>query len=144
MKRVFGLISLVSMSLLFACTKPANDHPSDSGEWKEITLTIDLNECENITFGNDELTLCLDSVADSRCPINANCIWSGTAITRFSFTKNDQSFPVVLATPPFASYQQQVSIAGYTIKLINVLPYPELGPSAPANQIKAKIEIKNY
>jgi hypothetical protein len=143
MKKLTGIVFL--LSILFACTKSVNENIlSKSSEWQEKTLTIDLNKCGNINFGPDQLTLCLDSVSDFRCPINANCIWGGTAIARFTFTKNGQQYPVVLAIPPFASYQQEIKVANYTLKLINVSPYPEYNTNTPPADIDAKVEIKNY
>ena len=144
MKRIFGLFLLVSMSLVFSCTKEADNDEHSTCDWKEETLTVDLNKCGNVTFGNDVLTICLDSVHDSRCPTNANCIWGGTAITDLTFTRKEQSLNFTLAIPPFASHQQEISLSGYTIKLINVYPYPELGITPSPDQVKVKLEIRNY
>jgi hypothetical protein len=144
MKRIFGLLLLVSMSWMLACKKPATDDGHSPSDWKEETLLIDLNKCESVTFGNEELILCLNSVADSRCPANATCIWSGTAITDLTFKRKGQEHNFTLAIPPFASHRQEINISGYTIKLINVYPYPETGITTPSEQVKAKLEIRNY
>lgn len=146
MKKVFGFALVFGLCLFLACSKPANenDQASKNAEWHEKTVTIDLNQCQNVNFGNDRLRLCLDSVNDSRCPMNADCIWAGTAIAKFTFTKNGQANPVTLAIPAFASYPQQITVAGYTIKLINVFPYPDLNANIPPAIIQAKVEIKNY
>jgi len=144
MKKVFGIISIISLGLLFACSKPVNDdHASKTSEWQEKKVTIDLNECENMIFGTDHLKICLDSVADSRCPLDVVCIWEGRAIAKFTFIKNGQSYPITLTIPGFASYSQEISVAGYTIRLINVLPYPVINSPQTA-ETTVKIEIKNY
>jgi hypothetical protein len=144
MKNISGILLLAIMTLMFACTKPANEEGHSPSEWKEEALMIDLNTCESVTFGNEELTLCLNSVADSRCPVDATCIWSGTAITELTFKRKGQEHNFSLAIPPFASYRQEMNISGYTIKLINVYPHPQTGINVPAGQVKAKLEIRNY
>lgn len=144
--KALNLILLITICFTIACSKSGDHENTQAAKqaYSEKTLTIDLNKCENFTFGNDQLTLCVDSIADSRCPINVNCIWGGTAITKFSFTKNGQVNHIALAIPAFASYQQQITIAGYTIQLINVYPYPEVGVTVPTDQRKVKLEIRNY
>jgi hypothetical protein len=146
MTRVLNLILLITISSSIACSKSGDDgNPMAAKQaFSEKSLTIDLNKCEAFRFGDDQLSLCVDSIADSRCPVNVNCIWGGTAIVKFTFTKNGQVNHIALAIPAFASYQQQITIAGYTIQLINVYPFPETGVTALAHERKVKIEIRNY
>jgi len=132
------------------CTKSSNrvdsNSPSGKTELKEETVSLALKGCSSISFNNDHLTLCLDSVSDSRCPLNVVCAWAGTAIATLKFTKNEQVYPVTLAIPEFASYQQKITVAGYTIKLINVTPYPIAPPfpnPSPIEPAKVEIEISN-
>ncbi len=143
------IIWIISLGFLIACSKSATETRKNSDSAKtepqEASFTLSLRDCKNISFGNDQLVLCLDSLSDSRCPMNANCVWAGTAIARFSFTKNEQVYPIALATLPFASYQQKIIVAGYTITLINVLPYPIVPPGGPIEPpTKAEVRISNY
>lgn len=146
MKTTIYLFPLICLSFLLACSKKANDtaktsHTSEI-ELKEDSLDLSLKECKNISFGDDQLQVCLDSLSDSRCPMNANCVWAGTAIAWLSFTKNGQKYIVALATLPFDSYKQKMTMAGYTISLINVLPYPYVPSSGPIEPpTKAIIKI---
>lgn len=146
MTRVLNLILLITICFTIACSKSGADgNPVAAKQvFSEKSLTIDLNKCETFFFGDDRLTLCVDSIADSRCPANVNCIWGGTAIVKFAFTKNGQVNHIALAIPAFASYQQQITIAGYTIQLINVYPFPQTGVTSPATERKVKAEIRNY
>jgi hypothetical protein len=146
MTRVLNLILLITISFTIACSKSEDDGNSVAAKqaFSEKNLTIGLYKCETFTFGDDQLSLCVDSIADSRCPANVNCIWGGTAITKFTFTKNGQDNHIALAIPAFASYQQQITIAGYTIQLIDVYPFPQQGVAPSANERKVKVEIRNY
>jgi len=148
MKTSISFLSIICLSLLLSCSKLKSEKTknttSNKSEFREQSFTLSLNECKNISFNSDEIRLCLDSLSDSRCPTNATCVWAGTAIARFSFTKNEQTYPIVLATLPFLSYQQKTTVAGYTITLINVLPYPVVPPLGPLEPpTKAEIKISN-
>ncbi|MBK5271481.1 MAG: hypothetical protein JJE22_10750 [Bacteroidia bacterium] len=148
MKTSISFLSIICLSFLFACSKSSNQTATNSHsnkvEFKEGSVTIPLKECKNISFGSDQLKLCLDSVSDSRCPSNVICVWSGTAIASLSFTKNGQVYPVTLAIPPFGSYQEKIKVAGYTITLLDVTPYPVAPPySIPIEPTKAEIKISN-
>lgn len=109
----------------------------------DSSLTIKLKNCVNKNFGSETVTICLDSVLqDSRCPLNAVCIWQGIAIAKFSFIKNSSAYPVTLATFQFGNYSTDTILSGYKIKFINLSPYPgTFTPPAPANQINAEVQI---
>jgi hypothetical protein len=147
MKLIIGCCLLICLNILSACSKTTcdTDAKPDVPEFKDQLLTFSVSDqCKDFVFGNDHLKLCLDSASDSRCPEDVICIWSGVVITRFSFTKNGQVYPVNLALPQFASYSQETSVAGYTFKLISVSPYPRVNNPAPPEETKIKIEIRNY
>jgi hypothetical protein len=148
MKTTICLFSIICLGLLSACSKSFNQSArhsvSSKTGFKKEAITVSLKKCKTIFFGNDPLKLCLDSVSDSRCPANAVCIWSGTAIAHLLFTKNEQVYPVTLAVPAFAPYQEKITLVGYTIKLIKVNPYPVLPPyPTPIESKKAEIEVSN-
>jgi hypothetical protein len=143
--KALNLILLITICFTIACSKADDGNPVAAKQaFSEKSLTIGLNKCETFIFNDDKLSLCVDSIADSRCPVNVNCIWGGTAITKFSFTKNGQVNNIALAIPAFASYQQQITIAGYTIQLLDVYPFPQWGVTPSANERKIKLEIRNY
>ena len=69
-------------------------------------------------------------LSDSRCPIDAMCVWEGDAT--IAVTLNPPSGATEsreMHTQPSGS---QVSYAGYTIKLTALEPYPRSSQETPA------------
>jgi hypothetical protein len=130
------VIAIICLGVLSACEKSATDIEG-------ATRTIQLHECTPLP-GSSDSRLCFESVvSDSRCPANANCIWGGTAIARFSIAKHDARIHVLtLATPLPVTYGRDTVVAGYKIEFVNLHPYPSLGaPPVPASEIKAEVKI---
>lgn len=81
---------------LIACTLEAKQCPDGSfvgrqGPQCEFTACppagVDLNQ--TITFGDTTITP-LSIVEDSRCPVDAQCIWAGTFVSEVKITNSDQ------------------------------------------------------
>ena len=89
-------------------------------------------------MGSDQLKLCYDSlIEESRCPANANCVWQGVAKARFRFFINDQEHAFYLSTLNFSTqYKIDTMIGGYTLKLVDIYPYP-----GTTGQDRAEVEI---
>lgn len=51
---------------------------------------IELNHCSDTVIDGRTIQVCLDSVHDGRCPINAECIWEGEAIVDLSINADGQ------------------------------------------------------
>lgn len=137
MRSILVIVLIVCMGFTNACKKSVNVRKEDS-------LTITLHGCANNIFSDSQVRLCFDSViSDSRCPANANCVWQGTAVCRFSFFKNGKESPIILSTLALpGQYNKDTIVAGYKIEFINLLPYPGLPPEpAPGNEIKAEVKI---
>ena len=135
--RSFLILLLTSAVLINACNKEGNAD--------RLNLqTIPLNDCRTYDFPGDQVRLCFDSVInDSRCPANVVCGWAGTAVCRFSFFKNNQAYPLILATLPIPGmYSKDTIVAGYKLELTDLLPYPGLPPiPPPGNEIRAEVKI---
>lgn len=61
-------------------------------------------------------------ITDSRCPLKANCIWAGNAKVEIGVNYKKLKESIQLDTDK--SMVTEKSVFGYTIKLINVMPYP--------------------
>jgi len=117
---------------------------SKSGLLKEGTVELGLYKCINGKISGDKLRLCFDSlISDSRCPANAMCVWQGTAVAKFSLSKNNETSSFTLATINMSpNYRKDTTIMGYKIEFINLSPYPGTVPTpVPADQIKAELKI---
>jgi hypothetical protein len=110
---------------------------------KEGTIEIAVRRCGSGDIGGDTIRLCFDSlISDSRCPANAICVWAGSALAKFSLTKNGESTSFNLATLKYGSYNKDTVIMGYKIEFVNLSPYPgTVSTPVPADRIKAEIKI---
>ena len=135
--RSFLSIALVVLGLFVnSCSK--------SGLLKEGTIELGVHKCIKGRISGDNLNLCFDElISDSRCPINAMCIWQGTAVAKFSLKKNNETTTFELATINMSpNYRKDTIIMGYQIEFVDLLPYPgTYTPPAPDDQIKAKLKI---
>ena len=101
-----------------------------------------LNTCTSKTFSAEEISVCFDSLNDSRCPSDAVCFWSGVAIAKFTLIKNHVSYPFTLTTlPVFGQYSSDTTLAGYKFHLVNILPYPKISSPAKPADIYALLDI---
>jgi hypothetical protein len=118
---------------------------SKSGiELKEGTLNVGLKKCADGKISGDKLSLCFESlISDSRCPANAMCVWQGTAVAKFSLTKNDERISFELATINMSpNYHKDTTLMGYKIEFVDLSPYPgTVATPVPAEQIKAELKI---
>lgn len=137
MKTLLFILFITLTAFVISCSK--------SGvELKEGTLNLALKKCAEGKINGDKLSFCFDSlVSDSRCPANAMCVWQGTAVAKFSLTKNNETSSFELATINMSpNYHKDTTIMGYKIDFINLSPYPGTVPTPiPADQIKAELKI---
>ena len=137
MKTLLFILFITLTAFVNSCSK--------SGvELKEGTLNLALKKCADGKINGDKLSFCFDSlVSDSRCPANAMCVWQGTAVAKFSLTKNNETSSFELATINMSpNYHKDTTIMGYKIDFINLSPYPGTVPTpVPADQIKAELKI---
>ena len=88
--------------------------------------TIEIANSETKYNYENNLVLRMDSVLnDSRCPSNVQCVWEGNAEVRFLFTVDSIQTDFVLNTHGGNNFNSDTVISGYSIKLLNLLPYPE-------------------
>lgn len=83
-----------------------------------------------------------DSVLeDSRCPTHVVCVWEGNARIALDLQEPGGEHRFSLNT--HAGYARDTVLAGRTIRLINVLPYPEWPEPRPAQEeYKAILTIR--
>ena len=88
--------------------------------------TIEIANSETKYNFENNLALRMDSVLnDSRCPLNVQCVWEGNAEVRFLLTVDSIQTDFVLNTHGGNSFNSDTVIGGYSIKLLDLSPYPE-------------------
>jgi hypothetical protein len=113
-------------------------------ELKEGNVEIYLKKCADGKLSETNYKLCFDElISDSRCPANAMCVWQGTAVAKFSLTKDHDTYSFILSTVDLpGTYHKDTTLFGYKIEFVNLLPYPGTVPSPiPSDQIKAELKI---
>lgn len=133
------LLAIAAMAVTGWALSCKKQFPSGS----EALVNISLNNCANNIFADKNKRLCFDSVlSDSRCPANAQCVWQGTAIAKFSFYINGNIYNAVLSTlPQPGSYDNSIILSGYKIEFIDLHPYPGLTTPQAGNNITADVKI---
>lgn len=115
---------------------------SKRGNISSVTTKIAFKECIRHGDADSGITVCFDSLSDSRCPKGVVCIWQGMAVATFNYRQGDQSGRFRLSTLVHNPIQMpnDTVIAGYKIQLVNVFPYPDLSVK-PDNRIR-EAELK--
>ncbi|MBR9921926.1 MAG: hypothetical protein GYB31_13880 [Bacteroidetes bacterium] len=86
---------------------------------------------EIIIYQEGNNTITLTAINDSRCPINATCVWAGNGEVLLTFDNGSETADFKLNTAGYSSndqnYPSSATVLGVTIELLNLLPYPEVG-----------------
>jgi hypothetical protein len=129
----FFLILALATTCLLACKKQNDKKSLDDA----AGITVTLSSCEYADSVGMPPTVCFEAlVEDSRCPINANCVWQGVAIGRFSFRLSGVQHQLQLATTKSPGRPStDTTVAGYRIRLVNITPYPGTTTTQPTRAI---------
>lgn len=130
------LFALTTAALLLACQKE-NDETTDCWPEAEGDVTVALNNCLESDGAGKSSGVCFEQlVEDSRCPSYAVCVWPGVAVAKFSVNLNSTQYRFSLSTLKSPSFPPtDMLIAGYRIKLVDVLPYPGSGAPGPVRAL---------
>jgi hypothetical protein len=91
-----------------------------------LPATISLKWHETRTFEAAKLEVRFESVTDSRCPVNAVCIWEGDGVASFKLTDLSTGATQTLELHTNQSVgSDSLKLAGITVKMLELNPYPE-------------------
>ena len=132
--RRFALISMLSAAVSVGCAR----NPNQPGEIP-LRQSVELRAGSSATLEGG-LTIAFDRVtSDSRCPMNAFCVWAGDAIVAVSLSQGPGG-PAAreLHTDARAS---EASYLAYSIKLLTLAPYPQTDREIRPEDYVATIEV---
>ncbi len=137
MKQFFLLSLLAFMLGSAACDK------NDSGITFELDKPFVAGYDVSVPWVNDPgVTVRFDkTVEDSRCPIDAECVWAGRAVVEVTFTQGGTSETKSLATGEYSgtAYSNTATFGNFTVELLHVLPAPKA--SHPIAQDEYQLEL---
>lgn len=113
MKRSIYLLTLISITVLFACKSKKQVTATHSHEFeKPITLAIG----DSATFEDGLVFRLLRVTSDSRCPKGANCVWAGEVVAVFN--ANDEEELTISSDP----LKNPVKLGAYFIEFTGASP----------------------
>ena len=121
--------SLAASASLAACSSGGNS-PTDSGNPSPSDQAISVGVGETVAVGTTGVTIAFLRVEeDSRCPLNALCVWEGNgkvALTLASGYGASKSVSLNTTTEP-----RRTDFAGLEIQLSALAPHPTGEPIDP-------------
>ena len=98
---------------------------------------------QTVLAENSGLSVTFDKIdQDSRCPINARCVWSGVAVIDASVKRGDQIQKIKLSTVNFEAFNNTEKVFGKDIQLMQLLPNKTAGAAKPEiTQTTVKLKI---
>jgi len=134
-------------ALLAACgggeSDSAGGRPQPQGE-PGASYTVQLAGGQAQTIAAESLTLTLGQVADSRCPLQAQCVWAGQAVLTVKVVQAGQAAADLAlsldATEP--KVPAQASYRGYTVRLQSLEPSPPPAGGLPLSAYRATVRVE--
>lgn len=112
--RIFIIVSLLCAGCAGSSTQPSQTPLGEPFELRSGASAI----------LDDGLTITFDRVAsDSRCPMNALCIWVGDALVQVTISQNAGG-SVQRELHTFPAAESEATYLAYSIKLVALAPYP--------------------
>ena len=132
---VIGLLAM----LITACSSSAYEYRK---ERLVTNVEVPLGEAELVA--NTSLSVKFDSIEqDSRCPINAKCLWAGVAIVNVTVINGEGGLKnIKLSSVNYETFNTTEKVFGKNIELIAVLPNPSAGTGAKPEITKKLIKLK--
>lgn len=139
MKQNLILVFVLGLFGLFACSDKDNllifklDTPFVLGYHERATL----EENPAVTIQFDKV------VADSRCPVDAECVWAGRVEIELTFTNSgsSQTKILILGDPKGTSYTDTANFGDFTVKLLQVKPLPRAAVVTPHSAYTVELQV---
>lgn len=117
--------------LLFICLSACDESTVEFG------TVIELEEGMTVVM-EDKSVISLTEVNDSRCPVDATCVWEGRAEAIIKIEAPDVEDEVILNDVEKAS----VDLSDYRFEFVELRPFPDLNTTSAAGKVlKFKISL---
>jgi hypothetical protein len=120
--------------------EPAADGPQNAVQEARFDDTFELKVGGMANVGGQALTLAFRGVdGDSRCPMDAVCVWMGDALARLDVTVGRMAWtPIELHThvePRAARFRE------FTVELLGLTPYPKSDVTIRPEEYVARLKV---
>ena len=107
----------------------------------ELSSPIIINYNQKVVNEGEEVSIkFINIISDSRCPTGAECVWAGEAELQFIVNKANDSIKFNLISSG-QHFGQNTILFDLQIKLLEVIPYPDVSKSIAIEDYKAKIIV---
>lgn len=109
------------------------------------SYTVTLGIGQPVVISQEALTLQLTEVRDSRCPIDAICVWAGhaaVAVTVSQAGHAGETLQIGLPAPAEMKLPGDASYRGYRLSLQGLDPAPRAAVSVPPDQYRATVQVE--
>ncbi len=138
-KYLIGFIALGFLAVL-ACSK------KDGQLYFKLDTPFSLEYLEQAELeSNPNVKIQFNRVLeDSRCPIDAICVWAGRVEFEITFTESGSAqTAVLLLGDPTGSDNSDTAVFGdYTVKALQVKPDPKSNVVIPQSAYRVELEVK--
>jgi hypothetical protein len=147
MRHLKQIIYIGFIGLFFSCSDSAN--LDDKSQVVQTGATVQTEKGGKFTFNttdNSTVDVQVLSISDSRCPMDAVCIWEGNAKVGFQIADlKSIVYLCLLQNMPDCKNEAEVSYDGktYTLTLLGVTPYPSTANSEEKKVVEFTVKQKN-
>lgn len=135
-KLMFFSVALFFVGLNWHCERVTDGPKNQQAAFGD---TLQLAYGQTITLLPDNMEVRFDSVYDSRCPLEVDCVWAGIAEVKLWFRQNQVEQTGSLNT---ANEPPSITVFGKTVRLIDVAPYPQSPGSIAQEDYKVRIVVE--
>lgn len=142
MKKFFILTLTSSLFLITTECKKQDLSLNRDGNYQEVNLndTVLLSYGDSLRIRDNNITLVFSGVPqDSRCPINAECIWAGDATVSLQMIFPGKEVPLELHTG--LSFRNKQIIGNYLVSLVSLEPNNIAGKPTVQKDYKIRLVI---
>lgn len=108
----------------------------------DLDRPFDLRVGQEVTLDGGAIAIRFDGVAeDSRCPVDAVCVWQGNARLVMTAAVDGAPHDLVLNTAGGPEWPREAWVGGYAIELLKLDPEPRAGRSIPLSAYRAVLRV---
>jgi len=137
------LASLLASAFLAACGGGAESATPSTGPSRG-SYSVTLRSGQPVSIAQESLTLQLTAVSDSRCPIDAVCVWAGHGSVTVQVAQTGQpaeTLQIGLPAPADSKLPGEASYRGYRLSLQVLDPAPRAASPTPLDQYRATVQV---